>query len=120
MLFLLDATKSFREDIATFRAHSVAIIQELRAAYSDVRVRPARSSDTLCCGVGREPPSYALELPLTADTTRFEPVLAQIHVQGAGDLPEAQLEALVQTMTGEGRRLAGGCAALRSFASSFS
>lgn len=57
VLFLLDVSNSFRDDIKTFRERAVAIVQGLEASFSDLRVGLALFSDAPCHGFGEVGPS---------------------------------------------------------------
>lgn len=107
IMFLVDVSGSYRDDIATFKSKSVEIINSIKSAlpkdmmlrvglssFSDYPKSPYGSSS-----YGDYP--YRLDMPLTYDSngSLFKNALSKLHILYGSDWPEAQLEGLYQTVT---------------------
>lgn len=108
VVFLVDVSSSYGDDISTLRRQAGAIVDSLSARGIDVQFGVAAFADF------PSPPYGATgDMPfqrLTRITSNRATVLAGINalsLQFGEDLPESQLEALYQVATGAGRDING-------------
>lgn len=104
VVFLIDITGSMSQEIGHIQAElRDTIAPGIQAAIPDSELGVATFADFPVghCGTG-EDHAYNLVLPVTADLARVQSAVNGIAVSNGGDPPEAQVEALYQTATGEG------------------
>lgn len=110
VLWLVDLSGSFYDDISTWQNNTEAIVNALKSRISDLRVGLASFVDAPCSNFG-DPGDYGykLELPLTSNFTAFAEKVDNLTIYNGDDYPEAQLEAMYQAITGEGVTCNGTC-----------
>lgn len=104
VVFLIDITGSMSQEIGHIQAElRDTIAPGIQAAISDSQLGVATFADfpVSACGTDEDHP-YNLVLPVTADLARVQSAVNGISVSNGGDPPEAQVEGLYQTATGEG------------------
>ncbi len=104
VVFLIDVTGSMSQEIGHIQAElRDTIAPGISAAIPDSELGVATFADfpVRACGTGEDHP-YNLVLPVTSDLARVQTAVNAIGVSNGGDPPEAQVEALYQTVTGEG------------------
>ena len=104
VVFLIDHTGSMSEEIGHIQAELRDVIAPgIQAAIPDAQIGVAMFADfpVFDCGVASDHP-YDLVLPVTGDLALVQSAVNGISVANGGDQPEAQVEALYQTVTGEG------------------
>jgi hypothetical protein len=104
VVFLVDHTGSMSEEIGHIQTELRDVIAPgIAAAIPDSEMGVAIFADFPVhdCGVDTDT-AYDLVLPVTADVARVQTAVNGISVGNGGDPPEAQVEGLYQTMTGEG------------------
>ncbi len=100
---LFDRSGSFADDLATLRSKAAELRRALHDRIADLTLGLASFIDAPCAGFG-DPGDfgYRVDLRLTSQHERLERVLQQIDIRSGADVPEAQLEAMVQALTGQG------------------
>ena len=103
VLFLVDTTGSFGDDLPFFKADSPTIMANIKAVNSNTRFALATFRDFPFSPWG-DPGDYVYkrEIDLTWDTLLVENTIQGFFAGGGNDLPESQLEAIYQSITGEG------------------
>lgn len=104
VVFLIDITGSMTQEIGHIQAElRDTIAPGIQAAISDSEIGVAVFADfpVASCGT-EEDHAYNLVLPVTNDLARVQSAVNGIAVSNGGDPPEAQVEAMYQTVTGEG------------------
>lgn|GEM_PF-3996014 len=100
VVFLVDLTGSYTDDIATFKTQANDIVTGISTLGNNVQIGLASFRDFPVGsygGSGDYP--YKLEQQLTYLTEYISPALAPLTASGGSDLPEADLEALYQLAT---------------------
>ena len=100
VVFLVDLTGSYDDDIATFKAQAKEIVVGISGLGNNVQIGVASFRDFAVGdygGSGDYP--YKLEQQLTYLTEYISPALAPLTASGGSDLPESDLEALYQLAT---------------------
>ena len=98
IMFLVDISGSYRDDITTFRNQANQLITAFASSGNDVQIGLASFSD-----FPRSPYGAALDIAftldqvLTSDPTQVISALNALRILSGGDGPESQLEALFQT-----------------------
>ncbi|WP_457567317.1 hypothetical protein [Desulfurobacterium sp.] len=113
VLWLVDLSGSFGDDIATWQNNTSAIVNALKTKISDLRVGLASFVDAPCGDFGSYLSGdygYKLEVPLTSNFTQFSERIGNLTIYSGSDTPESQLEAMYQAITGEGVVCNGTCA----------
>ena len=111
VVFNVDLSSSFADDIATFQARAFEIVEALEESASDVRVGLTSFVDAPCQGFGSASNGdygHRLDLALTSDVASFKSKLDGLRTHDGGDWPESQLESMYQTMTGAGHEVRQG------------
>jgi hypothetical protein len=93
VVFVVDVTGSYTDDIATFKAQAKEIIDGISALGSNVQIGLVTFGDF------SDKNQYKLNQQLTYLTDFIIPALTPLTASGGGDLPEADLEALYQLAT---------------------
>lgn len=104
VVFLIDITGSMSQEIGHIQAElRDTIAPGIQAAIPDSELGVATFADfpVASCGTA-EDRAYNLVLPVTDDLARVQSAVNAIAVSNGGDPPEAQVEGLYQTATGEG------------------
>jgi len=104
VVFLIDITGSMTQEIGHIQAElRDTIAPGIQAAIPDAEIGVATFADfpVSACGTEEDHP-YDLVLPVTSDLARVQAAVNAITVSNGGDPPEAQVEGLYQTATGEG------------------
>jgi hypothetical protein len=103
VVFLFDRSGSFNDDIATFRAKANDLVTALGTEIGDLGVGLSSFVDAPCSGFGSGSDfGYQMNLAVTTETGRLATTLAGLDIRYGGDEPEAQLEGMYQSLTGEG------------------
>ncbi len=104
VVFLIDITGSMSQEIGHIQAElRDTIAPGIQAAIPDSRLGVAVFADFPVSACGTEDDhAYNLVLPVTNDLARVQSAVNGIAVSNGGDPPEAQVEGLYQTVTGEG------------------
>jgi PKD repeat protein len=93
VVFVVDVTGSYTDDIATFKAQAKEIIAGISALGNNVQIGLVSFGDF------SDGNPYVLNHQLTYLTDFIIPALTPLTANGGGDLPEADLEALYQLST---------------------
>lgn len=104
VLFLIDVTGSMSQEIGHIQSElRDTIAPGIQAAISDSELGVATFADfpVRLCGTADDH-AYNLVLPVTDDLARVQTAVNGIGVSNGGDPPEAQVEGLYQSATGEG------------------
>jgi hypothetical protein len=108
VVFLIDNTGSYVDDLPNIQAQMTTIINRLTGAFSDIRLGLATFRDFPFAPFGDAGDfAYNPVLPLQSDTAAFLRAVNALVANGGADEPEAQYEALFQVLTGPGRDLTG-------------
>lgn len=114
VLFLIDTSGSFGDDIATLKAVANKLISDLSVRADDVQFGVARFADFPIFPYGAtdsfcDDHAFKLEQPVTADRSAVFSAIDRLDqpLNCGEDDPESQLEALYQAATGQGRDLNG-------------
>jgi hypothetical protein len=105
IVFLIDVTGSYNDDIATMKSQANAILTDLTsrginvqfgvASFTDFPISPyGASTDVL----------FTMLQTLTSDTDKIKTAINSLSIQNGGDEPEAQYEALFHTTSSAGWR----------------
>lgn len=106
IMFLVDTTGSYADDLPNFTAQAPAIMAALLAENSDIRFGLASFRDYPIHPFGlSDDYAYQLNQQLTTDTGLVQTAIAGLstHDHAGDDAPESQLTALYQLATGEGQ-----------------
>jgi len=111
VMWLVDLSGSFGDDLENWQADTNAIADALSAVVPNLRVGLASFVDAPCGDFGGEGDyGYRLELALTDDVDALKDRVDGLSIYNGWDEPESQLEAMYQAMTGAGRTVtAAGC-----------
>jgi hypothetical protein len=108
--FLLDTTTTFKGEIVYFQQAAPGLLNELQTAYSDIRFGLGRFEDYPIIPFGYEPSgdqAYQRLVDLNPDEDAMLTAVNAIRVRSGLDVPESQLPAVYQAVTGEGQDLSG-------------
>lgn len=106
ILFLVDVSGSYGNDLAQFKAQAADIVTAFESAGTDVAVGVASFSDFPIGSYGSEGSgdyAYRLDRSLTTDADAVIAAINALSLKYGADGPESQLEALYQAATGAGR-----------------
>jgi hypothetical protein len=105
IMFLLDVSGSFTDDLPVLQANVGDLMNDLLSISPGSRFGLASFVDFPFPPYG-DPTfgdyTYRLDLPLTSDTDSFVDAINAATTHSGADLPQNQYEALYQVMTGEG------------------
>lgn len=108
VMFLVDQSTSFDDDIRTFKTSATSILDRLSETFADLRIGLARFRDAPCNPFGRDLEwAYELTLPLTEDLSLFPAVIDTLATAPGATTPEAALEGIAQVLTGRGHAVNG-------------
>jgi len=113
VMWLVDLSGSFDDDLATWKNQTTAIANALHDVVPNFRVALASFVDAPCGEFGYADGGdygYRLDLAFSDNMDRFSNKVNSLEVLNGNDMPESQLEAMYQAMTGAGRTLSGDCA----------
>lgn len=105
VVFLVDTTASMDQEIEQIKANlRDRLAPGIRETIPDARLGVATFADFPVgpCGDPGDVP-FTLNLPVTEDVARVQAAVSAIETAQGRDTPEAQVEALYQIATGEGR-----------------
>lgn len=103
VVFNVDMSGSFSNDLATFRTRAYDIANALASRLSDLRVGVTSFIDAPCGSFGGSTDyGHRLDLALTGSITDFKTTLDGLSTGFGADGPESQLESMYQTITGQG------------------
>jgi len=111
VMWLVDLSGSFGDDLTTWRDQADGIVDALDEYLADLRVGLSSFVDAPCLSFGDSYSGdygYRLDLALTDNVGQFKSLLDDLVVYSGSDEPESQLEAMYQAMTGAGRTIEGG------------
>lgn len=111
VMFNVDLSGSYWDDIATFRAQAADIVTALNASLADLRFGITSFVDAPCSSFGDAGSGdygHRLDLALTDVFDDFQATLDGLTIRYGRDEPESQLESMYQTMTGTGYVVAQG------------
>jgi hypothetical protein len=98
IMFLVDVSSSYNDDIATFRDKANELIDAFAGAGNNVQIGLASFSDYPQSPYGGSNDyEFRLDQPLTSDFDSIRTGLDALTILYGGDYPESQLEALNQT-----------------------
>lgn len=105
VLFLIDVTASMGAEIERIRSRlRDRLAPAIYGQIPDTQFAVATLADFATLGFGAEGDvPFTLFLPMTADLTRVQAAMGEVTLGNGQDAPEAQVEALFQAATGEGR-----------------
>lgn len=98
IMFLIDVSSSYRDDISTFISRADDLVDAFDAAGSDVKIGLASFSDypqSPYGGLSDYP--YRLDLALTDEFPKVKGVLSSLSILYGDDSPESQYEGLYQS-----------------------
>lgn len=112
VVFLVDISGSFDDDLPVFQAGVRPLLDDILATNPGSRFALASFSDFPFAPHGSFAAgdiAYRLDLPLTEEgnLNLFDDAVDALTILNALDLPQSQYEALFQVMTGAGRDLSG-------------
>lgn len=108
VMFLVDQSASFEDDVETFKTSATEILTRLSGTFGDLRVGVASFRDAPCLPFGPELEwAYKLNLPLTDDLPAFAGVMDMLATAPGATTPEAALEGMGQVLTGRGHVVNG-------------
>ncbi|MEO1628857.1 MAG: hypothetical protein AAFV25_27150, partial [Bacteroidota bacterium] len=103
VVFLLDLSGSFGADIADFQANAAGIIEVVREKYPNTRFGVGSFIDYPVSPHGIPSDfAYNLDIDLTSDDAALLSAIAALTTNDGYDLPESQLTAIYEVITGEG------------------
>lgn len=105
VVFLIDRTASMGEEIDRIREQlRDQLAPSIRSAIPDSQLGVATFADFPVepYGSPREDTPFELRLPMTNELSRVQAAVNAIELNDGRDIPESQVEALYQLMTGEG------------------
>ena len=98
IMFLVDVSGSYGDDLATFRTQSVAILSSFAEAGVDVQIGVSSFSDyPISPYGGGSDYAFRLNQPLTSNYSLVTTAINNLALLWGSDQPESQLEALFQT-----------------------
>ncbi|MEK8020769.1 MAG: S8 family serine peptidase [Candidatus Parabeggiatoa sp.] len=110
VVFLIDVSSSYNDDINTLQNKAKNIINDLKAKVADVQFGVASFSDFPLSDYGNSSDdftdkAYVRNQKITSDVEAVKSAIDELDnpLHGGGDAPESQLEALYQVATGAGR-----------------
>jgi len=106
VLFLIDVSGSYYDDINTLQEKAAEIISNLQGTVTDVQFAVASFSDFPLSDFGSTGDNaYQIRQTMTANVDSVEAAIGDLDnpMQYGNDTPESQLEALYQAATGLGR-----------------
>lgn len=110
ILFLVDVTGSYGDDINQFKSKAVALVNSFFSAGRDVQIGIATFADFPYSPYGSlsyGDYAYNLNQELTNNQIAVVSAINALYTRYGMDGPESQLEALYQSATGVGRAVAG-------------
>ena len=108
ILFLVDVTGSYSDDIAQFRSQANSLINAFMSGGRNVEIGLASFADFPISSYGASGDfAYKLNVGLTNDTESIIEAINALRIFNGADGPESQLEALYQAATGLGRVVPG-------------
>ena len=110
LVFLVDLSGSFADDLPVFQAQAPGIIDNIRAANPNVKFGLARFEDYPISPFGNAASgdvAYERLQDLSFDAEAMKTMIAGLSTRDGGDLPQSQLAALFQAATGNGQDLSG-------------
>ena len=99
IMFLVDVSGSYKDDLSTFRAKANEIINAFEEAGQDVQISLASFSDFPISPYGSASYgdyAFRLDQPLTSDFSLVTTAINNLTILSGNDYPESQLEALFQ------------------------
>jgi hypothetical protein len=106
LVFVIDVSGSYGDDIAQLKRQATAIIDALLARGVDVQFGVSAFADFPVAGYGNAGDTGFQRLTrITGDRAAVEAGIGALTLSNGGDGPESQLEALYQVATGVGRDL---------------
>ena len=109
IMFLVDVSGSYTDDLATFRERADELINAFDEAGANVQIGLASFSDFPEGGFGDSIDyPFRLDQPLTSDFERVKSALEVLTILSGSDVEESQLEALFQTAQNESGWRTGG------------
>ena len=108
ILFMVDVSGSYGDDIAQFKSKAVDIVNAFQTAGRDVQIGLSTFSDfpfSPYGGYTNGDYAYQLDQPLTNEFSEVISAINSISLHWGADGPESQLEALYQAATGRGRTI---------------
>ena len=98
IMFLVDVSGSYGDDLATFRTQSASIISSFAEAGVDVQIGVSSFSDfPISPYGGGSDYAFRLDQPLTSNYSLVTTAINNLALLWGSDGPESQLEALFQT-----------------------
>lgn len=111
LVFVFDRSGSFWDDLSTFQSKANELTAILGSEILNLGVGLSSFVDAPCYDYGSVGDfGYEVNLPITTDLDSLSTVLYSLDIRSGNDEPESQLEALYQTLTGEGVTTSGSCA----------
>jgi len=112
VVFLIDTSGSYEDDIDTLQQNAIGIINSLKDGGRDVQFGVASYSDFPLSDYGDSlagDEAYFLNQRITSDVAAVTSAIAELDnpLHHGGDVAESQLEALCQLATGAGRDING-------------
>lgn len=106
VVFCVDVSGSYGAFINTFKSVASDIMNDIATAVPNSRFAMTSFSDFPIAPYGvasAGDKAFYLDQPLTADIELMQEAIDELRIYNGGDLPESQLEALYQILTGAGR-----------------
>lgn len=119
--FLFDVSRSFGDDLLTFRSAASDLAASLADAVGDdeLALGLASFSDAPCLTFGlTDDYGYQLDQALSTSLGTFSVAVGELSILNGNDLPESQLEAMYQALVGSGVAIATGACASADIAPS--
>lgn len=108
VVFLIDTTGSYVDDLPNIQAQMPGMVSGLSAAFPNIRFGLAEFKDFPFSSFGDPSDvAYQIRQTLTSSQATFVAQVNALTATGGSDEPEAQYEALYQLLTGAGRDLNG-------------
>jgi hypothetical protein len=110
LVFLVDLSGSFTDDLPIFQAQAPGIIDNIRASNANVKFGLARFEDYPIYPFGsddRGDVAYEQLQDLSFDAEATKTIIAGLTTRAGLDPPQSQLAALFQAATGDGQDLSG-------------
>ena len=103
VMFLVDLTGSYGDDLKTFRDKSIEMVNALKSNLPDsillkVGVSSFEDYPNSAYDSSSTDKPYMLDLNLTSSANKFKDAINNLSLGSGGDYPEAQLEGLYQTL----------------------
>ena len=106
VVFAVDISGSYVDDLPNIKAQMPAIVTKLRSAFINIRFGLASFKDFPFAPFGGSGDfAYLRNLALTTDSAAFLTAVNGLTAAGGGDTPESQYETIYQILTGAGRDL---------------